>query len=625
MTGSIAAGARDSGRTRAAARAIDVDRPRMHLVRLGAQYLIDVACWAIAVVVAEVLRLEFELSSIRMLPTIALIACLAAGQLLAGWAFKLYQGHFVYGTFEEVRAVGLAVLAVGAVMGLPTLLFGVTLGLPRSVILIALPVGLVGMLGARYVKRLVVEQRSRPAGDSERVIVYGAGSLGGMIVRQMLTAPGSHFLPVAMLDDDPELRNLQHAGVPVRGTLDDLQRVVQETAATLLLVAIARVDSQLLRKVDAEGERLGLRVKVLPQLDEILEGTHRFSDMRDLSIEDLMGRHSVDTDVESIAGYLAGRRVLITGAGGSIGAELCAQVMRFGPAELIMLDRDETGLQAAQLRTVGHGLLDSSEVVLADIRDADGLIRLFEERRPEVVFHAAALKHLPMLEQYPDEAWKTNVLGSRNVLAAARRAGATTFVNISTDKAANPTSVLGHSKRAAERLTAWTARETGLRYLSVRFGNVIGSRGSMLPTFATLIQAGRPLTVTHPDATRYFMTIPEACQLVVQAGAIGHPGDVMILDMGEPVRILEVAQRMIAMSGRDIEIVYTGLRPGEKLHEELATSAERATRSSHPKISQAHVEPLAPDELSVAEWCASLGGARPGMSPATVAGGGRAS
>ncbi|MGH3703166.1 MAG: polysaccharide biosynthesis protein, partial [Agromyces sp.] len=395
---------------------------------------------------------------------------------------------------------------------------------------------------------------------------------------------------------------LRHGNVPVRGTLADLDRVVSETKASVLVVAIARADSAMLRKVSDDGRRLGLQVKVVPRLGEILSGEAGPSEVRDISIEDLIGRHPVDTDVESIAGFLSGRRVLITGAGGSIGSELCRQILKYSPAELIMLDRDESGLQSAQLGTAGHGLLDTRDVVLADIRDEGALRAVFHDRRPEVVFHAAALKHLPMLEQYPEEAWKTNVLGTLNVLNAARDAGVDTFVNISTDKAANPTSVLGHSKRVAEKLTAWMAAETGYRFLSVRFGNVIGSRGSMLPTFSALIDAGGPVTVTHPDVTRFFMTIPEACQLVVQAGGIGAPGEVLILDMGEPVRILDVAQRMIEMSGKDIEIIFTGLRDGEKLHEDLIGVSEMTERPRHPKIWHARVETLSPDGLDKPRW-----------------------
>lgn len=267
-----------------------------------------------------------------------------------------------------------------------------------------------------------------------------------------------------------------------------------------------------------------------------------------------------------------------------------------------MLDRDETGLHGVQMMLSGHGLLNSSDVVLADIRDQEAIREIFDNRKPQVVFHAAALKHLPMLEQYPEEAWKTNVLGTLNVLEASKRIAVETFINISTDKAANPSSVLGHSKRLAERLTAWAAGRTGRSYLSVRFGNVIGSRGSMLPTFITQIENGGPVTVTDPEVTRYFMTIPEACQLVIQAGAIGRPGEALILDMGHPVKILDVAKRMISMSGRAVDIVFTGLRPGEKLHEELFGQEELGERPYHDKVTHTPVPPLEPAALDARLW-----------------------
>ncbi|MFC9558815.1 polysaccharide biosynthesis protein [Agromyces sp. NPDC056965] len=536
-----------------------------------------------------------------------LIACAVVLQLVIGWMFHLYQGRFTYGTFEEVRALGAAVLVVAGILSVPVVLFGTSVGVPRSTVLIAVPIGLLLMFAARYLKRLYVERQQRPRADADRTLIYGAGDLGASLVRRMKTETESGFLPVGLLDDDVTYSNVRYSNVPVRGTLADLDQVVRDTKATVLVVAIARADSVMLRRVSDDGRHLGLQVKVLPRLDEILAGGTGLHEVRDVSIEDLIGRNPVDTDVGSIAGYLAGKRVLVTGAGGSIGSELCGQILKYAPAELIMLDRDETGLQGAQLRTVGHGLLDTRDVVLADIRDGGAIDGLFEERRPEVVFHAAALKHLPMLEQYPDEAWKTNVLGTLNVLNASRRVGVETFVNISTDKAANPTSVLGHSKRAAEKLTAWMASETGLRYLSVRFGNVIGSRGSMLPTFNALIEAGGPVTVTHPDVTRFFMTIPEACQLVVQAGGIGAPGEVLILDMGEPVRILDVAKRMIEMSGKEIAIVFTGLRDGEKLHEELVGAAETTERPRHPKIRHAMVQGASPSELELDGWQTLVG------------------
>ncbi len=580
----------------------------MKSVRFGTQYGLDAAAWAVAILLAQVFRYEFRVDSIAIVSTLLFISGAVVLQWVIGWMFSLYHGRFTYTTFDEVRALSGAVLVVSLILAVPVLIFGEALGLPRSTILIAAPIALVLMFAVRYLKRLYVEHRQRPGADAERVIIYGAGYLGTTIARRMLTDTESRYLPVAYLDDAPGLRNTRRSGVSVRGRFEDLQSAVESTNASVLVVAIGRADTELMQRVNFEGQRLGLRVKVLPRLDEILSGERSVADLRDLSIEDLIGRHPVDTDVASIAGYLRGKCVLVTGAGGSIGSELCRQIVKYEPAELIMLDRDETGLQAAQLGAFGHGLLDTRDVVLADIRDVVALNAVFEERTPEVVFHAAALKHLPMLEQYPEEAWKTNVLGTLNVLKAARSVGVATFVNISTDKAANPTSVLGHSKRVAEKLTAWMSAETSLRYLSVRFGNVIGSRGSMLPTFTALIQAGRPVTVTHPDVTRYFMTIPEACQLVVQAGGIGSPGEVLILDMGEPVRILDVAKRMIQMSGRDIDIVFTGLREGEKLHEELIGASEATARPLHPKISHARVDSIPPDRLDFDGWMARMAG-----------------
>ena len=290
--------------------------------------------------------------------------------------------------------------------------------------------------------------------------------------------------------------------------------------------------------------------------------------------------------------------MLVTGAGGSIGSELCRQIHRYEPAELMMLDRDESALHAVQLSISGHALLDSDEVVLCDIRDTAALNQIFLQRRPEVVFHAAALKHLPMLEQYPAEAVKTNIHGTRIVLDAAKRAGVEKFVNISTDKAANPCSVLGYSKRIAERITAQRAETADGAFLSVRFGNVLGSRGSVLTSFAKQIAEGGPVTVTDPEVTRFFMTIEEACQLVIQAAAIGNPGEALVLDMGEAVRITDVAQQLIEQSGTPVEIVYTGLRDGEKMHEDLFGDDEpQDLRPTHPMVSHVPVPKVLDAEI----------------------------
>lgn len=570
------------------------------------EYLLDVAVWAIALPAAAVMRLDFNVESIDVEAMMVAFLGAALLQAVFGWALALYRYRHPYGSRHEANSLLIVVVSVGSVLTIFRWFTPASDDFPRSVPAFAMLVAFILMAGIRLLHRILKERGMRPGAEAVPTLVYGAGQLGQHVVQLMIRDRHSPYRPVGLIDDDIRKSRFRLEGVPVRGTCDDLAEAARETGAETLIFAIARAEAELIRKVSDAADIAGLRLLILPPLSDMLEGKARLGDLRDVSIEDLIGRRPVDTKFESIATFVTAKRVLVTGAGGSIGSELCRQLVKFSPAEIIMLDRDETGLQGAQISISGHGLLDSREVVLADIRDATTLENLFMARLPEVVFHAAALKHLPMLEQYPDEAWQTNVLGTINVLKAARAAGVETFVNISTDKAANPTSVLGFSKRLGERLTAWFAQDTGMSYLSVRFGNVIGSRGSMLPTFTAQIDNGGPVTLTHPEVTRYFMTIPEACELVMQAGAIGRSGEVLILDMGEPVKILEIAKRMIARSGRQIEIVITGLRPGEKLHEELVGAGEQDDRPIHPMISHTEVPPLAPSALVDLEWDRSV-------------------
>lgn len=576
------------------------------LRHLGWLYLLDVLVWSVAIVSSLVLRFEFELYRINFKSALILIAVTAILQLASGWFFWLYRARFRVGSFDEVRALFFSTVSVMAAGLVLVFAMGYGWGIPRSTMVIAAPIAFSLMGFTRYIVRSIIERKLKPGADAERTIVLGAGYVGTLTVQRLLTDATADFIPVAMLDDDPAKQNYEVRGVRVAGGLEQLTEVAEATDATTVIVCIGLADASLMRRINDLAKAAGVKVLVLPPFERILDNPSAFSDLREISIEDLIGRHPVRLELQSIAKYLKGERILVTGAGGSIGAELCRQLVHFEPAELIMLDRDETGLQQTQLSIHRHGLLDTEDVVLADIRDPDALKAIFEARKPTVVFHAAALKHLPMLQQYPGEAWKTNVLGTLNVLEAAESVGVTTFVNISTDKAANPTSVLGHSKRVAEKLTAGMAEKTGHRYLSVRFGNVIGSRGSMLPTFTSIIDAGGPLTITHPDVTRFFMTIPEACQLVIQAGGVGRPGEVLILDMGEPVRILDVAERMIEQSGKNIDIVFTGLREGEKLHEELVGLGESDERPFHPKISHASVKSLTADRLDRDDWMSRL-------------------
>ncbi len=550
---------------------------------------LDIACWATATFGALMLYTDFGVTAVEAL---LLIVVSGIAQLLFGWGFFLYRRRFTAGSFDEIRALLKAGAAAGLTLFIAGLATGYVLDQAAKIAAVIIPVAIMLMFGVRFAYRIRALALSVPKDQVARTLVIGAGDAGTNLIRHMVMRPNTKFWPVGMVDDAPEKANLQVYHVKVLGTLDQLPELIDQTNAEILVVAVARPSQNMLAEIQGIADTLQIPLKIIPPLEELLEKGVRSADLRDVSVEDLLGRPTVDTNVAEIAGYLTGRRVLVTGAGGSIGSVLCQQISDFQPDQLIMVDRDETGLQHAQLAVNGNGLLSTKDTVLVDIRDAPAVRDVFEEYRPEVVFHAAALKHLPMLERYPEEAWKTNVLGTFNVLEAAEAVQVERFVNISTDKAADPTSQLGYSKRSAERLTAWMAQQTSARYLSVRFGNVIGSRGSMLPTFTNLIERGGPVTVTHPDVTRYFMTIPEACQLVLQAGGIGDPGEVLILDMGEPVRILDIAQRMIALSGKDVEIVFTGLREGEKLHEDLTAETEHAVASAHPLISRTAVEPV---------------------------------
>lgn len=563
------------------------------------ELFIDVLSWAVAATAALYLRFELEPDRVNLIALAKFIPLTALTQIAVGLAVGLYRRRFQYGSFEEVKAlVATVAIATGVLCIINVWYLGTPRNLPLSAVLFGGVVGLVLMAGARYVVRLWTESRRRPRGDDlDRVLVFGAGDGGVRAITAMLTDSSSAYVPVGLIDDDPAKQKMSIKGVPVLGGRDDLAEIVEKTGATSLLVAATSLDATAIEALTAAARASDMSVKVLPSLAEMLGQPVSADDIRELSDTDLLGRRQVNTDIDSIAGYIRGRRVLVTGAGGSIGSELCRQLALLEPAALMMLDRDESALHAVQLSIEGRALLDTPNLILADLRDAERVEEIFQERRPHVVFHAAALKHLTLLEQYPAEAFKSNVVGTHNVLEAALAAGVDRFVNVSTDKAANPTCVLGTSKRVAERLAADAASRSSGTVLSVRFGNVLGSRGSVLTVFRSQIASGGPVTVTDPDVSRFFMTVQEAVQLVIQAGAIGRAGEVLVLDMGEPVGIAHVAQRMIEASNRAVDIVYTGLRPGEKMHEELFGENEVDVRPIHPLISHAAVPPLDAAEL----------------------------
>ncbi|MDQ2677542.1 MAG: polysaccharide biosynthesis protein [Actinomycetota bacterium] len=560
----------------------------------------DALAWTFGLWMATFLRFEMQISKVDI-GGVVLVATLAAVlQVAIGTFAGLYVHRWRYGTFEEVAAslrvtVGVAVLI--------TLLDLSLLGhaVPVSAAIVSAFLTLSVMSAGRLGWRMLLDRWTLAKDDGrEPIIVMGAGDGGLQIVTAMLKSGPFH--PVAILDDNPSLRKLRIKGVHVAGDRSQLAAVVERTGASTLIIAIPSADGETVRDLAGRADALGLDTLILPPVAELFGVGVTVGDIRPLTEADLLGRRELSLDIDSVAGYLTGRRVLVTGAGGSIGSELCRQIHRFAPASLVMLDRDESALQGVQLSIEGRGLLDSRNLVVACIRDAERMAEVFDEHRPEVVFHAAALKHLPLLEMHESEGWKTNVWGTQNLLDVAGKFDVERFVNISTDKAADSTSVLGNTKRVAEQLTSFAGKTQDGTYLSVRFGNVLGSRGSVLPLFREQIARGGPVTVTHPEVTRYFMTIPEACELVIQAGALdSHDGKVLVLDMGEPVRIADLARRLVKESGKRIEVVYTGLRPGEKLHEVLFAPEERAAVSEHPLISWVDVPAMSPEVAAEAD------------------------
>lgn len=568
---------------------------RWRLLR-AAILLGDLLALYAGLVLATAARYEGDLAEADPLGLLLGVGLATVVYVGVGVALRLHHGRYAVGSVDELKALciavgltSLTVLAADATAGTPRLL-------PLSVPPVAGVLSFVLMMGFRLVIRSQREGAVRPRSGA-RTLVFGAGDAGDQLLRSMLCDPESPYLPVGLLDDDPTKRHARIRGIRMLGGRERLATAAKATAAEVLVIALPSAGSALVRDISRRATAAGLTVKVLPRVADLLSRRVGIRDVRDIDVADLLGRRVIDTNVDEIADYLRGKRVLVTGAGGSIGSELCRQIAQFGPAELLMLDRDESALHALQLTMFGEAKLHEPQAILADIRDAATLDRLFAERRPGVVFHAAALKHVNMLEQYPDEGWKTNVLGTRNLLSAAVSVGVSHFINVSTDKAADPVNVLGRTKRMSELLTATFAKRSEGRFLSVRFGNVLGSRGSVLETFAAQIARGGPITVTHPDVTRYFMTIPEAVQLVIQAGAIGDGGEALVLDMGAPVRIADVAEQLISMEGRDIDIRFTGLRPGEKLHEDLFGAGEQDERPKHPMISHVPVPALGEDVL----------------------------
>ena len=551
---------------------------------------LDIVCWVTGVLVVSRTSTSFA----QHAPVV--LAAAVTAHLVLGVAVGLYRGRFRALSDDEAVVAALVGSGSAAIaLVAPRIVSGDGTAVDPAVLLVGY-LAVAAMITHRLARRVRARRVARRRlGHRAPVIVIGAGEGGFRAINVTLQTSESPYRPVALLDDDPARRRTYIGGLSVSGTTDDLARVAAAHRATAALVAIPSASAAVLRRLNDTITRAGLVPLVLPPVEQ-LTGAGEASEIRHLSDEELLGRELIEIDDVSVRELLTGSVVMVTGAGGSIGSELARQIAALAPSSLVLLDNDDSHLH--DVRRTMHPVAGTEvHYVLADIRDRDRMYDVCATFRPTTVFHAAALKHVPALEENPGEGWKTNVLGTANVLEAAAAYAVDRVVNISTDKAAAPVNVLGFTKRIAERVTASFAEETGQPYVSVRFGNVLASRGSAVETFQRQIVAGGPVTITDPEATRYFMSVREAVRLTLQAASIGRPGEVLVLDMGDAVKVIDLARQMIEQSGHDIEIVVTGLRPGEKLHEVLLGPGEVPDRPFHPMID--HV-PVAPVDLAEA-------------------------
>lgn len=561
--------------------------------RRVSQILWDLGSWLFAVPLALFLRFDFDPPQNLLLLSVLSGLLLGTLHILIGFTFYLYQGRYVVGSFDEVLGIVSLTVLVGLIGTMTNFLIE-SFNFPRSIFLIS--TGLAGaiMLSIRFISRGISRKKALGR-KGVRTLIYGAGDAGFQIVNLMLNDSQNLYQPIGFIDDAPAKNHLRQSGIRVLGDSSQLENICKKESVQNLLVAIAGISAKELLVIDQRLRPLGVDITVIPTASEIAGGAIKLGDISEATEEDLMGRQVISTDETQIYNFFSNKRILVTGAGGSIGSEIVRQLFRYQPSEVFLLDRDESALHAAQMTIDGSGHLLSPNLILADIRDFERINEILIDTKPEVVFHAAALKHLPLLERFPEEAFKTNVKGTANVLQAAINSDVKYFVNISTDKAADPTSILGKSKLITEQLTAGVPIEPERKYVSVRFGNVLGSRGSVSETFRFQIEKGGPVTVTDKSVTRFFMTISEAVHLVLQAAVIGSHGDTLILDMGSPVNIAELAELMIKRSGRNIKIKFTGLRPGEKLNETLFARNEDIKPTTHSKI---HKTSMTPRSLS---------------------------
>jgi len=562
----------------------------------------DFGVMSLAYWFAWLFRFEFQIPAVAMSVALMTWPCVVGLQYVVLAAFGIPRVAWRYMNISDVLQVGVAITVSTSI------LFGLRLAhllpatnnvIPLSVLAMDFFLVFVGLVGVRAGWRVHNELQDRKKrateGDRARVLLIGAGEAGVMVSREIVNRPDLGLAPVGFIDDNPAKIRTSIGGLRVLGTTADIKVIAEKVRARRALITIANAPGHEIRRITELCRDAGLETKIIPGIYEIVGDKVNLSRVREVAIEDLLGREPVKLDEDIVGSSLRSRVVLVTGAGGSIGSELCRQICRFGPGRIVLVERFENALFEIHRELAAAFPGVPIDPRIADVTDIHRMTQVFEASKPEIVFHAAAHKHVPMMEWNPGEAVKNNVGGTRTMATLSDRYGVERFVLVSTDKAVNPTSVMGATKRVAEIYLQAFSGSSQTRFVTVRFGNVLGSAGSVIPIFRQQIAKGGPVLVTHPEMRRYFMTIPEASQLVMQAGAMGRGGEIFILDMGEPVKIVDLARDLVTLSGLrpgiDIDITFTGIRPGEKLFEELSTAAEQAEKTRHPKVFIGRIKP----------------------------------
>ncbi|RWR07855.1 nucleoside-diphosphate sugar epimerase/dehydratase [Siminovitchia fortis] len=532
---------------------------------------------------------------------IASSIAILAGHHFFSFIFRSYKKAWEYASIGEsiviFKVVSLSIIAASLIQQI--MFNAVFFRLNMVIWLIQLL--LIG--GSRFFWRVYRDNSAgKPPNMKRRTVIIGAGSAGNMVARQLLKENEADLMPVAFIDDDPKKHNLDILGLPVFGGINQIQKVVSEMSVENIIIAIPSLSKKRLNRIFQECAATKAKTQILPMLEDLVTGKVSVKQFRDVQVEDLLGREPIDLDIGSISENVEDKTIMVTGAGGSIGSEICRQICQFNPGKLILLGHGENSIHSIELELKEKFSHKHIEILteIADLKDVKKILTVMGTYRPDVVYHAAAHKHVPLMERNPEEAVKNNVIGTKNVAEAASWNRVGTFVMISTDKAVNPTSVMGATKRLAEMVVQHMDKKSDTKFVAVRFGNVLGSRGSVIPIFKQQIAKGGPVTVTHPEMVRYFMTIPEASRLVIQAGALAKGGEIFVLDMGEPVKIVDLAKKMIQLSGYsvdDIGIEFTGIRPGEKLFEELLHDDEVKDQQVYPNIYIGETSDLYSEEI----------------------------